>query len=616
MRLWPYPKPASGPWLTLETFEHVGIPDGKPPTIRSVAFDTTGTRILTCCDDGTARVWNVSPKKEVVRLTGHQRPEPTVVRAGSFCPTAPNLVVTAAQDNTAKLWSLDYETASPEGIDVPELRESLRTFKAKSKEDQGMWDAEFSPDGKLLITAGGDHVVTLWDVASGLILAETEDHANAVIAAKFIDDQNAVSVGSDKTIRIWSVERILESVQPDGLAVPAKESGANGWRIALAPKAILRGHTDFLRSVDIAPDRRRLVTSSRDGTARVWQMPPTFEVAVLPTDDTIWDVAFNPEGTEVVTAAGYTPKIWGIQKFSTEPQANDLPRHDKVVKCAAWSPDGTLIATADRSGFVRICNAADHTDGHSFHAAPEVSISALAFSPTSQHLAIAAGTKVFVWHRNNFPLTSLPDSNTAIHTVSFSPDGTKLLTGETNGNVRVWDWASGSVLATHYPDLDVVLDAGFSPDGKLIVLAGADGKIAVLDSALERNGANELKIPPEILEGHEGQVRKARFFTFKSDGAEHLAILSAGFDSTVRIWEVNAVTKHWTQTSQLPGASGPIYAIACSGDGMHIVTGGADKFGRVYYRDPEWLFELANSRVTRVLTDDEKAQYDIPLKKR
>ena len=176
VRLWPYPKPASGPWPTPEVFVHVGIPDGKPPTIRSVAFDTTGTRIIACCHDGTARVWDVVSKKEIVRLTGHRRTEPTFVRAGSFCPTAPNLVVTAAQDNTAKLWSLDDVPASPEGIDVPELREPVRTFKARGEEDQGMWDAEFSPDGKLLITAGGDHMLTLWDVATGLLLAETNDH--------------------------------------------------------------------------------------------------------------------------------------------------------------------------------------------------------------------------------------------------------------------------------------------------------------------------------------------------------------------------------------------------------------------------------------------------------
>ena len=624
VRIWPYPKPASGPWPAPEIFAHVGLQDDKPVTVHSVAFDPSGTRLITSCHDGTARVWDVASKKEIVRLAGHIRADPNAssfVRAASFCPTAPSLVVTAGQDNTAKLWSLDDVAIPAEGAGIPVRTEPLLTLHAKSDEDQGMWDAQFSPDGTLLITAGGDHMVTIWDVKTGLVLADSEAHANAVIAAKFIDGQSAVSVGIDKTVRLWSIERVAEFVQPDGLAVPAKEAAANAWRRTLTPKGILRGHTDYLRNVDIAPDHRRLVTSSRDGTARVWQLPPSFEVAALRTEHIVWDVAFSPEGGRVVTASGHTPMIWQIENFKTEPQSRELPRHEEIVKYVAWSGDGKLIATASQSraahgSVVRICDADAGTELHGFELPPGVSINALAFDPASRHLALAAGKEAIVWDRDTFALATAFTAGATIFAVGFSPDGAQLVTGGEDQYARVWDWKSGRELAHSHKHDDMILDAAFSPDGTLLVTAGSDGNVVVLDAKLEHQASGELAIDPAILRGHEGQVRKARFFTIKDDHGSRLGILSAGFDSTVRIWEVSAITNHWTQTAQIPGATGPIYAVACNADGTQIVTGGADKVGRVYYRDPNWLFELAKTRVTRELTAEEKAKYGIAPNKR
>lgn len=614
VRIWPYPKPASGPWPAPVVLPHFAIQNGKPVTVHSVAFDPAGTRIVTSCHDGTARVWDLATQREIVRLLGHVRPIETFVRAGSFSPAAPNLVITAAQDNTAKLWSLEALPPVAEGVEVPVLTEPLRTFRAKAHEEQGMWDAEFSPDGRLLLTAGGDHFVTLWDVATGLVLAETEDHANAVIAAKFIDDQTAVSVGIDKTVRLWSIERLPGLFQPGGMITTASKAEANVWRHTLTAKGVLRGHTDFLRNVDIAPDRRRLVTCSRDGTARVWQMPPTFEVAALRTAGIVWDVAFSPDGKHAVTAAGTTPTVWGIENFATEPQPRLLPNHSEIVKCVAWSTDGKLIASAS-ARTVRICDAATGAEVNQFAIESGAAISSIAFHPKEHLLAVAAGKDAVIWNGGTFALDTFTVSRSTVFAVSFSPDGTRLLTAGTDRAVRAWDWKARRAIAKSHDHDDIVLDAGYSPDGKLIVTAGADGNIAVLNSDLAREDEKGATPPPEILRGHEGQVRKARFFSIKDARGDRLAILSAGFDTTVRIWEVNPITNLWTQTSQLPGASGAIYAIACSGDGTQIITGGADKVGRVYYRDAEWLFKLATSRVTRDLTDDEKARYEIALKK-
>ena len=75
------------------------------------------------------------------------------------------------------------------------------------KDDDGFTSAQFSPDGKRIVTAG-THTARVWDVQSSQPLTEPLKHADTVMSAQFSPDgKRIVTASYDKTARVWDEER-------------------------------------------------------------------------------------------------------------------------------------------------------------------------------------------------------------------------------------------------------------------------------------------------------------------------------------------------------------------------------------------------------------------------
>jgi WD40 repeat protein len=161
----------------------------------------------------------------------------------------------------------------------------------------------FSPDGKLLASAGGEEFVKpgnksgeirVWDVASDrevLTLQGSGDTATSVGFAP--DGRTLASGGFDKTVRTWDIA-----------------SGKERWRSA--------GHNGVVRSVAFSPDAKTLASGGFDGTVRVWDAGTGKELAVLKgMSGGVMSVAFSPDG-RLLAAAGGEPgksgwaRLWAV----------------------------------------------------------------------------------------------------------------------------------------------------------------------------------------------------------------------------------------------------------------------------------------------------------------
>jgi WD40 repeat protein len=105
-------------------------------------------------------------------------------------------------------------------------------------------DAEFSPDGRFIVTASDDHLARIWDVRRGRLLRVLRGHFFAVRSASFSPDGRWVVTASQLTAGLWDASsgRLLQ---------------------------YLRGHTKPLTGASFSPDGRYIVTGGDDGIASI-----------------------------------------------------------------------------------------------------------------------------------------------------------------------------------------------------------------------------------------------------------------------------------------------------------------------------------------------------------
>jgi WD40 repeat protein len=343
-----------------------------------------------------------------------------------------------------------------------------------------------------------------------------------------------------------------------------------GWewhylhRLCRSDLLTLKGHTGLVSSASISPDGSRIVTTSNDRTARVWDAKTGAPALTFKghTGLVRW-ASFNSDGLWVVT--GSTDQTAIVWDTVTGAEVLKLKGHTAAVNSVSFSRDGLRVVTGssdctamvwDALSGARLVKLSGHTSN----------INSTSFGPDGSRVVTTSGDNTaIVWDAvSGARLLTLKGHTVGISSASFSPDGSRVATGSSDQTAKVWDAKNGAELLTLKGHTGIVLSATFNPDGSQVATGSTDQTAKVWD-ALGDAGVITLK-------GHENIVKSA---SFSPDG---LRAVTASTDRTAKIWDVKTQALAFT----LKGHTSIVSSASFSPDESQIVTGGGDKTARVW----------------------------------
>jgi WD40 repeat protein len=286
----------------------------------------------------------------------------------------------------------------------------------------------WSPDGKRIASASGDHTAQVWNAGDGSHVLTYRGHSLDVLALAWSPDGQYIATGSvDTTVQVWN-----------------STSGAKIYTY--------RGHKDIVSGLAWSPDGNRIASVSYDGTAQIWDAMT---------------------GQHVVSYTG-----------PSNAKGGPTP-----LNAVAWSPNGQFIAIGSSGQAILIdATTAQIAD---YYGPASGQANAVAFSPDGRYLAVGRdNTTVEVWDSiANSNVYTYSGHMASVFTVAWSPDGKRIVSGDADGVVQVWDALNGGHQYTyrghldyywgHFTSAQEVNTVAWSPDSKQIASGSADNTVQV-----------------------------------------------------------------------------------------------------------------------------------------
>ncbi len=268
-----------------------------------------------------------------------------------------------------------------------------------------------SPDGRFAVSGGSDRTVRLWDLEKGTEVRRFEGHAQAVCCVAFSPDGGKIlSGGEDRTVRLWDVA-----------------SGKELHR--------LEGHEGVVSGVLFSEDGRLALSGGRDQTVRVWDAATGRAVRTSPVDAPVLSMGASPTAKGVV-ALGSTDgrlRLWRLEDGKVTAR---IPGPEGAVEGVAVPPGEPRILCAAPDGVVRLFDV-----------------------------------------ESKLELVRLKGHKGAADTALPLPGGRRVLSCGADGTVRLWDLVTGEELRRFEGHTGRVRRVALCPDGRRFVSAGFDGSV-------------------------------------------------------------------------------------------------------------------------------------------
>jgi WD40 repeat protein/serine/threonine protein kinase len=386
-----------------------------------------------------------------------------------------------------------------------------------------------SPDGRFLAAGAVSGKIALWDFEREefSFLQGSAEEALVPRMVSFDDSGTLLAtLGSGGKVVIWdlSTQTVRERLQ-----MPTRNAV----------------------SASLSADGRRLAATGQDCNVMVWDLETHAPLMTLsgPAEG----VAFGHDGT-FVAGGGSDGNIY-LWSASSGALLRVLRGHENRIRRVAVSRDDRFLASASADGTVRLWSL---PSGELLRVFPVVKslVRDVSFSADGALLSAAAESSAWVWDISVPVEPTAPSAPSRLqNTARFAPDGAQIAGIGMDGQVRIWETASGELRASWSSHEASGTDICFSPDGKFVASVGYDGLLLIHDAA-------------------SGNVRHrmvhGKPWTSVDCAPDSRHVASGGFDTSFRIWD--AITGELVRAIPGPPSLAPT-VVRYSPDGRMLAVG-------------------------------------------
>lgn len=398
-----------------------------------------------------------------------------------------------------------------------------------------VWSLAFNPESTLLVSGGYDGLVKIWEVSSGQCIHTLRGHTKWIRSVAIHPAGVLLATGDqDGLIRLWDIV--------DGQCLKEwLEPGREVWSLAFSS------------------DGRRLASGDANGVIKLWDLIDKQYIWNAIGGSAITSLVFSQD-SELLVSAGVDARIIAWHT-SNGKRHSTLSGHTGAVRSLTANKEG-LLASSSFDGTVKLWQVDKIEAGQCLGTLYGHThwVWSAAFGPDGLLVSGSHDGTVKLWQIGKEGgkgecLRTLRGYARRVTSVAFSPDGKMLVSGESNGMVKLWETESGQCLRVLSTQAGGFMAVAFSPDGQLVASSLPDKTIKLWVA-----GSGQCL---RTLEGHEDVIWSV---VFSSDGR---FLLSSSADLTIKRWEINSGQCLTT----FQGQNHWIWSVTNSPDGKLLASG-------------------------------------------